>query len=488
MLKYKQIFVLFLLLVVSICNASDLVAYYSFGVSSKLGKDYSGNGNNLIAYEDIPPSFSPDGKEGGAAHFDGSTQGFLTPVGIQPKGAFSIATWVKLDTVDPSRNQQIITVPFAKYSGFQLKTAWEPVRFCYGTYHSSGGEYINPYITASENTWTHLAMTYQPASNVDSNGNYSGTLKAYVDGYLVKTQKEVRYRALDTNKQCIGRKADNYFSGFLDEFRLYDNALSHSEIAELSDRNSKVVDTDEGNYDDCYGVEFGEHAAVSPVPKPHLDWWLERHKSIKRRVQQDEPDLIFIGDSITHRWEPFRNAENGFEIWKQYYAKRNALNMGFGGDRTQHVLWRMLNGEIDGINPELAVLLVGTNNCNDKDTPPEQIADGIKSVICVLKNKLPDTRILVLGIFPRGSFEQRETENSNAVYNWQWEKIDKINELVSKVSDNKRVYYLNINEEFLNDNGELTRQVMPDLIHLGKKGFKIWAEAMEPTISKLLKN
>jgi lysophospholipase L1-like esterase len=229
-------------------------------------------------------------------------------------------------------------------------------------------------------------------------------------------------------------------------------------------------------------VKPGLHAAVSPVPKPNVDFWMPRHQAVLERNKQDNVDLIMIGDSITHRWE-----ETGKEIWDRYYAKRNAVNMGFSGDRTQHVLWRMQNGEIDGINPKLAVLMIGTNNSNSKDSTAEQIADGIKAIVCELRNKLPNTKVLVLAIFPRGSAEQRKAKEVEAVYNWQWEKNDKASKLVSKIADNKMIYYLNINKAFLNKKGVLTRDIAPDLVHLSEKGYRIWAEAMEPTIVKMMK-
>jgi lysophospholipase L1-like esterase len=133
------------------------------------------------------------------------------------------------------------------------------------------------------------------------------------------------------------------------------------------------------------------------------------------------------------------------------------------------------------------VLMIGTNNSNSKDSTAEQIADGIKAIVCELRNKLPNTKVLVLAIFPRGSAEQRKAKEVEAVYNWQWEKNDKASKLVSKIADNKMIYYLNINKAFLNKKGVLTRDIAPDLVHLSEKGYRIWAEAMEPTIVKMMK-
>ena len=115
------------------------------------------------------------------------------------------------------------------------------------------------------------------------------------------------------------------------------------------------------------------------------------------RVKQGNVDLIFIGDSITHGWE-----EAGKDVWQKFYGKRNAVNLGIGGDQTQHVLWRLDHGNIDGISPKLAVIMIGTNNAGSGQQP-EQIAEGIKAIVEQLRAKLPETKILLLAIFPRGA-------------------------------------------------------------------------------------
>jgi len=228
-------------------------------------------------------------------------------------------------------------------------------------------------------------------------------------------------------------------------------------------------------------VKIGSHNLVTLVPRPDIDWWMPRHQAIIDRVKQGNVDLLMIGDSITHRWE-----DNGKQMWGKYYAGRNAVNMGFGGDGTQQVLWRLQNGEIDGIKPKLAVILIGTNNSGDQNASVEQIADGIKAIVCQLRTKLPETKVLILAIFPRGDDEQMKNKMSDAVFNPHWAKNNKISKLASKVADNKMVFYLDINKKFLNKKGVFTKEVTPDLVHLSEKGYQIWAEAMEPTIVKLM--
>jgi beta-glucosidase len=130
--------------------------------------------------------------------------------------------------------------------------------------------------------------------------------------------------------------------------------------------------------------------------------------------------------------------------------------------------------------------MTGTNN-SGKD-PAEKIADGIKAIVCQLRRRLPETKVLILGIFPRGSVPQRKGKEvlEDAEYNPQWGKLDRVNEMISRLADGDMVHYLNINEVFLNGEGELTLDAMPDLLHPGEKGYKLWAEAMEPTISELM--
>jgi beta-glucosidase len=218
-----------------------------------------------------------------------------------------------------------------------------------------------------------------------------------------------------------------------------------------------------------YHIEPNAHSAVTPVPRSE-EWWMPRHQAVIDRVRQGDVDLIFIGDSITHIWE-----FEGKEVWQQYYGHRKAVNMGFGGDQTQHVLWRLNNGEIAGISPKLAIIMIGTNNSNGNLNSAKEIGEGIIAICQKLRKELPDTKILILGIFPRG-----ETPSA------QREKNAEASELASSIADNKRIYYLNINDKFLQKDGMLSKDIMPDLLHLGAKGYQIEAEAIEPTVKKLM--
>jgi beta-glucosidase len=232
----------------------------------------------------------------------------------------------------------------------------------------------------------------------------------------------------------------------------------------------------------CSKIALGAHTAVTPVSRSEPSWWMQRHQGVLDKVQHVKPEVIFIGDSITHGWD-----NKGKEVWDQYYAEYNPVNMGFSGDRTEHVLWRLENGEIDGISPKLAVLMIGTNNAARDQYTPEQIAEGVKTIVCTLRAKLPKTKVLILAIFPRGSDDQRKDKTQDATPNPLWAKNDQVNQMISRFANGKTIFYLDINKAFLNDQGVLTRDVMPDLLHPDQKGYAVWAQAMEPTLTKLLK-
>jgi lysophospholipase L1-like esterase len=211
-------------------------------------------------------------------------------------------------------------------------------------------------------------------------------------------------------------------------------------------------------------------SAVEPVPR--LDkGWQARHAAMNERVKKGKVDLLFIGDSITHGWE---GAKGGKAVWEEFYGRRNAVNLGIGGDRTQHVLWRLEHGNIDGIAPKLAVVMIGTNNAGDNK--PEEIAAGVKLIVEKLRAKVPGIKVLVLGIFPRGPSSQDPRRQVNM----------KANALIAKLADGKTVLYQDIGAKFLQPDGTLTREVMPDLLHLNTASYKIWAEAIEPTVCQIV--
>jgi lysophospholipase L1-like esterase len=202
-----------------------------------------------------------------------------------------------------------------------------------------------------------------------------------------------------------------------------------------------------------------------------------KHEKINARAKQGDVDLVFIGDSITDGWQG-----GGKAVWEKYYGNRKAMNAGIGGDKTQHVIWRIDHGNLDGLQPKLAVIMIGTNNSGGKENTAEEIADGIKVIIEKVHEKSPETKVLLLAIFPRGDMSESKREATMA----QREKNAKASEIASKLADDKTVFYMDIGKHFVNPDGSIPRLVMNDLLHPTPDGYAIWAAAIEPKVAELL--
>jgi beta-glucosidase len=202
------------------------------------------------------------------------------------------------------------------------------------------------------------------------------------------------------------------------------------------------------------------------VPKPREGRWMDLHRSFVERAKQGPVDLLFLGDSITQGWH-----DN--EVWRRFYVPRNAANFGIGGDRTQHVLWRIQNGELDGIDPKVVVLMIGTNNASSGSV--DEIAQGITAIVEELRHRLPKAKVLLLGVFPRSQKPDATRE-----------KLQAVNAKIARLDDGSHVKFLDIGKNFLNEDGTISREIMPDYLHLSRKGYRIWADAMEPTLWSML--
>lgn len=196
---------------------------------------------------------------------------------------------------------------------------------------------------------------------------------------------------------------------------------------------------------------------------------LPRHKLINERAKKGDVELLFIGDSITQGWE-----QNGKEVWQKYYEPRKAMNAGIGGDRTEHILWRLDNGNVEGLSPKLVVLMIGTNNTG-RDSAAD-IVKGIKAVVAKIREKLPQSKLLLLAVFPRS--EQPDDPRRA--------KITAVNDAIKQLDDGKVVHYLDIGDKFKSADGTISKDIMPDFLHLSPKGYQIWAEAIEPKVVALL--
>jgi lysophospholipase L1-like esterase len=209
-----------------------------------------------------------------------------------------------------------------------------------------------------------------------------------------------------------------------------------------------------------------DNSAIKPVPKDK-----KRHEGFVELAKKGGIDLLFLGDSITDGWR----GPAGEEAWKKHFQPLHAANFGIGGDRTQHVLWRIENGELDGIHPKVAVMMIGTNNLSSNTA--EQIAQGITAIVKEIHKRQPKTKVLLLGIFPRS---QKATDPLR-------DKIKDINKIIAKLDDRgKTVFYLDIGEKFMDMSGDISKEIMPDYLHLSKAGYKIWAEAIQSAVDELM--
>lgn len=142
--------------------------------------------------------------------------------------------------------------------------------------------------------------------------------------------------------------------------------------------------------------------AAVPIARLDLASWRERHQRKLAELHTAKPDLIFLGDSITYNWERAGPpaAQDYRPVWQRLYGDRNAVNLGFSGDATSHLLWRIMNGELDGIAPKAAVILIGANNLGRLHWPPDETVEGIETVVAETRRRLPRTRLLLLGVLP----------------------------------------------------------------------------------------
>src|SRR5262245_61816895 len=219
------------------------------------------------------------------------------------------------------------------------------------------------------------------------------------------------------------------------------------------------------------GSVLADSTATTPAPRTNPRNWMARHDGFVAEAQRGGIDLLFIGDSITDFWR-----RSGSNVWNKYYEPRHAANFGISGDRTEHVLWRIENGELDGIHPKVVVLMIGTNNSNTNS--PEDISTAIKMIPRHIQSKCPDSKTLLLAVFPRNRPNDTEA---------QIETNRRVNERIAGFADGKRVRFLNINDKLSTPDGKVPAEIMPDFLHPGEKGYQIWAEAMEPVLVEMLK-
>lgn len=220
----------------------------------------------------------------------------------------------------------------------------------------------------------------------------------------------------------------------------------------------------------CLATCYGDEPKDNPAAKPVKSFNMKRHEQFLKVVEKGEGDVIFLGDSITQGWEGQK------KIWDDAFGASKPINLGISGEQTTHVLWRITEGkELDPIKPKLAVIMIGTNNMGGHSA--EQIAGGVKAIVESLQKTKPDMKVLVLGIFPRSA---KATDKIR-------DKVKDTNAIIAKLADDKKVFYKDIGEKFLDKDGALDKKIMPDYLHLSAAGYQIWADAIKDDVAKMTK-
>ncbi|QEL16447.1 GDSL-type esterase/lipase family protein [Limnoglobus roseus] len=223
-------------------------------------------------------------------------------------------------------------------------------------------------------------------------------------------------------------------------------------------------------------------SAVKPAERQDLGA-KQMHAAFQSRAKKGNVDVLFLGDGITQGW-----IEAGGKVWTTRFGAWNAANFGLDGDRTQHVLWRIKDGkELDGIDPKVIVLLVGTSNLVSNSA--DDVAAGVKAIVTELRGQKPKAKILLLGIFPRkGGKEEADLKTPNvAAADELNPKPKQVNAKLAKLDDGQAVTFLDIGDKFLDASGGLSKAVMSDYVHLTEQGYTIWADAISKPVEELLK-
>jgi len=201
-----------------------------------------------------------------------------------------------------------------------------------------------------------------------------------------------------------------------------------------------------------------------------------RHETILARGKAGPIGVLFLGDSITEGWNQAPH------IWEHYYGQWQPANFGISGDQTQQVIWRIENGELNGVSPRVLVYMLGTNNSGAYTA--EQIAAANRKIVAMIRERLPQTKILLLAIFPRGPRNTRDGTPE------PWEQrmavIRGANADLAKLDDGKMIRFLDINAAFLGNDGTIPNTIMPDQLHPNAAGYQLWADAMQPLLKEMM--
>ena len=260
----------------------------------------------------------------------------------------------------------------------------------------------------------------------------------------------------------------------LDEWMLFDLKKDPQEMTNVAGEKDyqKVMEKMKGLYTELR-EQHELNASTYPMQRWDQKWWHNRWKEKYKQARSPEAKqakVVFIGDSITQGWEG-----KGKQHWAERFETLGALNWGYSGDRTEHVIWRMQNGDVQRVSPEAVVLMIGTNNTGHNLRAAQETAMGIEKILEDLAWKWPEAKVILTAIFPRGATPDDPKRKRNA----------EINKLIKPMADGKRVFWQDINAKFLEADGTLSREIMPDLLHLNEASYGIWAEALSAKLTEL---
>jgi lysophospholipase L1-like esterase len=200
------------------------------------------------------------------------------------------------------------------------------------------------------------------------------------------------------------------------------------------------------------------------------------HADFLDRGRAGPVGLLFLGDSITHAWDRHP------EIWEKAWGDYDPANFGHGGDQTQHIIWRISQGELDNIRPKVVVLLIGTNNIHHYDAP--EIVTAQRKIVGMIHDKLPEAKVLLLAVFPRGPRINGRGEVED--HEQHMRKINAINAELATMDNGDSLRYLDLGPKFMSADGTIATAIMPDQLHLSAAGYEIWVEGMKPLVDEMM--